>query len=125
AVISRLVREANEIVNAGDPDREGQLLVDEVLEQFRNTRPVRRFWVSAQDSTSIQRGLANLRDNTDYHGWGLAALGRGRADWLIGMNLSRAFTLRARRGGSRSLVTVGRVQTPTLALMVARDREIE
>lgn len=125
AVISRLVREANEIVNAGDPDREGQLLVDEVLEQFRNTRPVRRFWVSAQDSTSIQRGLANLRDNTDYHGWGLAALGRGRADWLIGMNLSRAFTLRARRGGSRSLVTVGRVQTPTLALVVARDREIE
>ncbi|WP_419604682.1 DNA topoisomerase, partial [Thiolapillus sp.] len=63
--------------------------------------------------------------NREYAGWADAARGRGRADWLIGMNLSRAFTLRAQRGGSRALLTVGRVQTPTLALVVARDREIE
>ena len=125
AVIGKLLKEAKEIVNAGDPDREGQLLVDEVLEHFRNSKPVRRFWVSAQDSVSVKRGLAALKENTTYAGWADAARGRQRADWLIGMNLSRAYTLRAQRGGSRALLTVGRVQTPTLALVVARDREIE
>lgn len=125
AVIGKLLKQASEIVNAGDPDREGQLLVDEVLEHFGSTKPVKRFWVSAQDSVSVQRGLAALKDNREYHGWGAAARARGRADWLIGMNLSRAYTLRAGRGGSRALLTVGRVQTPTLAIVVARDREIE
>jgi hypothetical protein len=125
AVIGKLLREAREIVNAGDPDREGQLLVDEVLEHFRNSKPVRRFWVSAQDSVSVRRGLAGLKENGNYAGWADAARGRQRADWLIGMNLSRAYTLSAQRGGSRALLTVGRVQTPTLAIVVARDREIE
>ncbi len=125
AVIGKLLKDAKEIVNAGDPDREGQLLVDEVLEHFGNRKPVRRFWVSAQDSVSVKRGLAALKENTTYAGWADAARGRQRADWLIGMNLSRAYTLRAQRGGSRALLTVGRVQTPTLALVVARDREIE
>ena len=125
AVIGRLLKTAGEVVNAGDPDREGQLLIDEVLEHFHNTKPVRRFWVSAQDSVSVQRGLAALKDNATYRGFGAAAQARSRADWLIGMNLSRAYTLRAQRGGSRSLLTVGRVQTPTLALVVTRDREIE
>ena len=124
-IIGKLITEAAEIVNAGDPDREGQLLVDEVLEHFKNTKPVKRFWVSAQDSVSIRRGLAALKENTAYFGWAAAARGRQRADWLIGMNLSRAYTLRAQRGGSRALLTVGRVQTPTLSLVVARDREIE
>ncbi|MFH0784663.1 MAG: DNA topoisomerase 3 [Pseudomonadota bacterium] len=125
AVIGRLIRKAGQIVNAGDPDREGQLLIDEVLEHFCNTKPVVRFWVSAQDAVSIQRGLAALKENTAYHGWADAARARQRADWLIGMNLSRAYTLRAQRSGSRVLLTVGRVQTPTLALIVMRDREIE
>lgn len=125
AVIGRLLKTASEVVNAGDPDREGQLLVDEVLLHFNNSVPVRRFWVSAQDSVSVQRGLADLKDNAIYHGFGAAAQARGRADWLIGMNFSRAYTLRAQRGGSRVLLTVGRVQTPTLAIVVARDREIE
>ncbi|WP_017161201.1 DNA topoisomerase 3 [Xanthomonas phaseoli] len=124
-VIERLLKKATEIVNAGDPDREGQLLVDEVLEYFDCHKPVRRFWVSAQDSVSVQRGLAALKDNTAYHGFAGAAQARGRADWLIGMNFSRAYTLRAQRGGSRALLTIGRVQTPTLALVVGRDREIE
>lgn len=125
AVIGKLLKEAKEVVNAGDPDREGQLLVDEVLEYFNSTKPVRRFWVSAQDSVSVKRGLDALKDNTTFAGWADAARARQRADWLIGMNLSRAYTLRAQRGGSRALLTVGRVQTPTLALVVARDREIE
>ncbi|AJE23501.1 DNA topoisomerase III [Azotobacter chroococcum] len=125
AAIGRLLKKATLIVNAGDPDREGQLLVDAVLEYFRNTRPVKRFWVSAQDSVSVQRGLAALKDNEGYAGCGAAALARGRADWLIGMNLSRAYTLRSQRGGGQAVLSIGRVQTPTLALVVARDREIE
>jgi DNA topoisomerase-3 len=125
AVIGRLLKTATEVINAGDPDREGQLLIDEVLVHFKSSKPVLRFWVSAQDSISVQRGLADLKDNAAYQGFGEAAQARGRADWLIGMNLSRAYTLRAQRGGSRVLLTVGRVQTPTLAVVVARDREIE
>ncbi len=125
ATIGRLLKKADLVVNAGDPDREGQLLVDEVLEHFACDRPVQRFWVSAQDSVSIQRGLSELRDNRDYAGMADAARARQRADWLVGMNLSRAYTLRAERGGSRTLLTVGRVQTPTLALVVERDRQIE
>ncbi|MGJ7582663.1 DNA topoisomerase III [Variovorax sp. RHLX14] len=125
AVIGRLLKGASEIVHAGDPDREGQLLVDEVLEHFGCRLPVQRFWVSAQDAVSVQRGLQSLRDNAQFAGFGAAAQQRSRADWLIGMNLSRAYTLRARRGGSQALLTIGRVQTPTLGLVVARDREIE
>lgn len=124
-IIGKLLKESNEVVNAGDPDREGCLLVDEVLEHFRYSKPVRRFWVSAQDSVSVRRGLDALKSNADYRGWSDAARGRQRADWLIGMNLSRAYTLRAQRGGSRALLTVGRVQTPTLALVVGRDKDIE
>lgn len=125
AVIGRLLKTATEVVHAGDPDREGQLLVDEVLEHFRSSRRVGRLWLSAQDSVSIRRALADLRDNGRYAGMAAAARARQRADWLIGMNLSRAYTLRAQRGGSSALLTVGRVQTPTLALVVGRDREIE
>lgn len=73
SVIRRLIKTASEVVNAGDPDREGQLLIDEVLDHFNNTKPVRRFWVSAQDSVSVQRGLAALKDNVAYHGFGAAA----------------------------------------------------
>lgn len=124
-VIADLLKSATEIVNAGDSDREGQLLIDEILDYFNNTKPVFRFWVSAHDATSLQRGLDNLQDNSRFAGFGAAAKGRARADWLIGMNLSRAYTLRAERGGSRVLLTVGRVQTPTLAMVVGRDREIE
>jgi len=125
AAIGKLLKSAAQVVHCGDPDREGQELVNLVLEHFDCTKPVLRFWVNAQDSTSIQRGLASLKDNAPYEGFGAAARARGRADWLIGMNLSRAYTLRAQRGGSAALLTVGRVQTPTLALVVARDREIE
>ena len=125
SAIGSLLKKAAIVVNAGDPDREGQLLVDAVLEHFNNTKPVKRFWVSAQDSVSVKRGLAALKDNGGYAGWGQAAQARGRADWLIGMNLSRAYTLRSQRGGGQSVLSIGRVQTPTLAIVVARDREIE
>ncbi|QLZ70853.1 DNA topoisomerase 3 (plasmid) [Legionella sp. PC1000] len=124
-IIGQLLKEAQLIVNAGDSDREGPLLIDEILEYFNNQKPVVRFWVSAHDSISLQRGFASMKDNAHYKGLSLAALSRSRADWLIGMNLSRAYTLSAQRGGCNTLLTVGRVQTPTLALVVARDEKIE
>ena len=117
STIGKLLKDAAVVVNAGDPDREGQLLVDEVLEHFHCKKPVKRFWVSAVDPASIRKGLANLRENVDYAGMRDAARGRSRADWLLGMNLSRAYTLTADKG----LVAVGRVQTPTLMMVARRD----
>ncbi len=119
-----MLKKASLVVHAGDPDREGQLLVDEVLEHFRYAGRVQRFWVSAQDSVSIRKGLANLRDNGKFTGMKLAALGRSRADWLLGMNLSRAYTLVQQAQGKKELIAVGRVQTPTLALVAERDAAI-
>ena len=121
ATIGKLLKKASLVVHAGDPDREGQLLVDEVLEHFRYTGRVQRFWVSAQDSASIRKGLTNLRDNEAFDGMRLAALGRSRADWLLGMNLSRAYTLARQAQGKKELIAVGRVQTSTLALVAKRD----
>ena len=121
ATIGKLLKKASLVVHAGDPDREGQLLVDEVLEHFRYTGRVQRFWVSAQDSASIRKGLTNLRDNETFDGMRLAALGRSRADGLLGMNLSRAYTLARQAQGKKELIAVGRVQTSTLALVAKRD----
>jgi len=123
--IHHLIERADTIVNAGDPDREGQLLVDEILEEAGCNKPVLRYWSSGNDTTSVTRALKAMPSNDKYVSFGRAALARGRADWLVGMNYSRAFTLSAERGGSRALLTVGRVQTPTLALVVQRDLDIE
>lgn len=117
SVIGKLIRTSAVIVNAGDPDREGQLLVDEVLEHFRVRKPVKRFWVSAIDPASIKKGLAALKENQGFAGMRDAARARSRADWLLGMNLSRAYTLT----GPGGLIAVGRVQTPTLAMVARRD----
>ena len=95
-VISNLLGEAATVVNTGDPDREGQLLVDEVLEHFRYTGPVQRIWLASLDSRSIQKALATLKDNRDYANLRDSARARSQADWLIGMNATRAMTLRGR-----------------------------
>ncbi|MDR3589570.1 MAG: DNA topoisomerase 3 [Negativicutes bacterium] len=124
-VVKKLIDEATEIVHAGDPDREGQLLIDEVLEYVDNSKPVQRILLNALDEHSIKKAIANLRDNSDFQNLKQSALARARADWLIGMNLSRAFTLAAQRAGHKATLPVGRVKTPTLALVVRREREIE
>lgn len=124
-LIKNLLKKAAIIIHAGDPDREGQLLVEEVLEYFKVTKPVKRYWASAQDVVSVKKALNNLEDNAAYHSWGKAALARSRADWLLGMNLTQANTLAAREMGVDKLLSVGRVQTPTLALVVRRDLQIE
>ena len=123
-VINHLLSEAEMVVHAGDPDREGQLLVDEVLEHFHYTGPVQRIWLASLDSRSVQKALATLKDNRDYANLRDAARARSQADWLIGMNATRAMTIKGREGGRSETLSLGRVQTPTLALVVARDREI-
>ena len=124
-VIQQLIEQATEIIHAGDPDREGQLLIDEVLDYLDNEKPVRRILLNALDEKSIKKAIADLRDNRDFLPLKQSALARSRADWLIGMNLSRAYTLAAQRAGHRTTLPVGRVKTPTLALVVRRERELE
>ena len=113
------------IVNAGDPDREGQLLIDEILDYVGNKKPVERILLNALDEKSIHESLDDLRSNGDFVHLKESALARSRADWLIGMNLSRAYTLAARRQGHRVVFPIGRVKTPTLALVVRRQRELD
>ena len=118
--IGKLIKACSVVVNCGDPDREGQLLVDEILEYFKYKKPALRYLSSAQDMASVRKALSSLKPNKHYEGMANAARARQRADWLIGMNLSRAFTLSA----ANELVSIGRVQTPTLNLVAARDKEI-
>ena len=123
--IKTLLGKSDSVVNCGDPDREGQLLVDEILEFYGYKKSVERFWVSAQDPTSIKKGLRSLQPNNKFKGMKLAALGRSRADWLLGMNLTRALTLTYSTPAQRRLIAVGRVQTPTLALVAQRDQAVK
>lgn len=124
-IVRNLIGQADEIIHAGDPDREGQLLVDEVLDFVGNRKPVKRILLNALDETSIRRANSDLRDNREFFNLKQSALARSRADWLIGMNLSRAYTIAAQKLGHRDLLfPIGRVKTPTLALVVRREREI-
>lgn len=124
-IVKDLISKADSIVNAGDPDREGQLLVDEVLHFVGNTKPVQRILLNALDEKSIRSALNDLRDNKDFYNLYQSALARARADWLIGMNLSRAYTLSERYKGHKVTLPIGRVKTPTLALVVRRERELD
>ena len=124
-IVKNLIGKADEIIHAGDPDREGQLLVDEVLDFVGNKKPVKRILLNALDEKSIRRANSDLRDNREFFNLKQSALARSRADWLIGINLSRAYTIAAQRLGHRDMVfPIGRVKTPTLALVVRREREI-
>lgn len=123
-VVKELIAKADTVVNAGDPDREGQLLVDEVLEYVGNKEPVQRILLNALDEKSVKEALRDLRDNKNFQGLKNSALGRSRADWLVGMNLSRAYSIRAQQAGFDGSISVGRVMTPTMALVVRREDEI-
>lgn len=123
-VISSLLARADAVVNAGDPDREGQLLVDELLDYLGNRTPVKRIWLASLDEANVRKALADLRDNADYTNLKASAEARQRGDWLFGLNLTRAYTLAGRRAGYDGVLSVGRVQTPTLALVVNRDLAI-
>lgn len=123
-VIKTWLGKASEVVIATDADREGEMIARELLALCRWRGPVSRLWLTALDPASIRKALANVRPGAATESLYQAALGRSRADWLIGMNLTRLYTLLARGAGHDALLSVGRVQTPTLALVVARDRAI-
>ena len=124
-VISGLIKKATTIVNAGDPDREGQLLIDEMLDYLGNTKPVERILLNALDEKSMRYALEHMQDNRKYQPLKDSALARSRADWLMGMNLSRAYTLEQQHLGNKVTFPIGRVKTPTLALVVRRERELQ
>ena len=118
-----LLRQANldEVVNACDAGREGELIFRLAYELAGCQLPVQRLWLSALTPEAVRRAYANLRPGRDYDPLADAARCRSEADWLVGLNGTRALTLRERRRGSDSLLTVGRVQTPTLAMLARRE----
>ncbi len=120
-VLKNLLKQCQAVVIATDADREGETIAREVLDYLHYKGAIQRLWLSALDRVSIQRAFNNLKNNQDTLPLYRSGLARSRADWLIGMNLTRAFTLKA---NNRQVLSVGRVQTPTLALVVKRDREI-
>ncbi|WP_260961303.1 DNA topoisomerase III [Pseudomonas citri] len=122
--VKRLLGEAKELVIATDADREGEMIARELVEHCRYRGPIRRLWLSALDDASIRKALAALKPGGETFNLYHSALGRSRADWLIGMNMSRLFTLLGRQSGYQGVLPVGRVQTPTLRLVVDRDRSI-
>lgn len=122
--VKRLLGEAQELVIATDADREGEMIARELVEHCRYRGPIQRLWLSALDEASIRKALAALKPGAETFSLYHSALGRSRADWLIGMNMSRLFTLLGRQSGYQGVLPVGRVQTPTLRLVVDRDRSI-
>lgn len=128
SVLRKLVKEADQLVHAGDPDREGQLLVDEVIAYLKvpaaKRNATQRLLISDLNPQAVSRALQQLRPNQDFVPLSVSALARSRADWLYGINLTRACTVKGQQGGLKSVLSVGRVQTPVLGLVVKRDDEI-
>lgn len=128
-VLRKLVKQADQIVHAGDPDREGQLLVDEVLSHLKisahKRKNTQRCLISDLNLPAVKRALVNLHSNQEFVPLSVSALSRSRADWLYGMNMTRAYTLQGQKAGYKGVLSVGRVQTPLLGLVVKRDEEIE
>ncbi|WP_426576227.1 DNA topoisomerase III [Xenorhabdus stockiae] len=124
AVIRQLLKQVDEVIIATDADREGEVIARELLEYCRFTGAVRRLWLSALDDTSIRQALAAVLPGEQTEALYQAGLGRARADWLTGINLTRLYTLKAQALGFGEVLSIGRVQTPTLALVVSRDKDI-
>jgi DNA topoisomerase-3 len=125
-VIKKLLSrpDVTSVVNAADAGREGELIFDLVYTLARCRKPVERLWISSLTRDAILEGFANLRPSSDYAGLRDSAHARQQADWLVGLNATRAQTKVAEAAGRRGVYSLGRVQTPTLALIVRRDREI-
>ena len=123
AIIERLMQAADGIVNCGDAGQEGELIQRWVMQKAQAKCPVKRLWISSMTDEAIREGFANLKDQADYQPLYLAGLSRAIGDWLLGMNATRLYTLKY--GQNRQVLSIGRVQTPTLALIVNRQKEIE
>ncbi|SBV91500.1 DNA topoisomerase 3 [uncultured Dysgonomonas sp.] len=123
SVIEKLMSEADEVINCGDAGQEGELIQRWVMQKAQNKAPVKRLWISSLTEDSIREGFNNLKDQTTFDKLYEAGLSRAIGDWLLGMNATRLYTVKY--GQNRSVLSIGRVQTPTLALIVNRQLEIE
>ena len=123
AVIERLMQQADRIVNCGDAGQEGELIQRWVMQKAQAKCPVSRLWISSMTDEAIREGFQNLKDQQEYQPLYMAGLSRAIGDWLLGMNATRLYTLKY--GQNRQVLSIGRVQTPTLALIVNRQKEID
>lgn len=123
AVIERLMQAADGIINCGDAGQEGELIQRWVMQKAQIKCPVKRLWISSLTEDAIKQGFDTLKDQSEYRPLYLAGLSRAIGDWILGMNATRLYTLKY--GQNRQVLSVGRVQTPTLALIVQRQKEID
>ena len=123
AIIEGLMQKAERIVNCGDAGQEGELIQRWVMQKAGAKCPVSRLWISSMTDEAIREGFQNLKDQQDYQPLYMAGLSRAIGDWLLGMNATRLYTLRY--GQNRQVLSIGRIQTPTLALIVNRQKEID
>ena len=130
AIVEKLFQNADEIVNCGDAGQEGELIQRWVMQKAGAKCPVKRLWISSLTEEAIREGFNSLKDQKDYEPLYLAGLSRAIGDWLLGMNATRLYTIkygdnsRNRKGGA-GVLSIGRVQTPTLAMIVNRQKEID
>lgn len=113
------------IVNCGDADDEGQILVDEIIQYSKTSKPVFRVLINDLTPKAVKEEIAKIKSNADFKGMSERGFARSQADWIVGINLTRAYTIMARKNGYEGVLSVGRVQTPILALIVNRDKEFE
>ena len=123
ATIERLMSQADSIINCGDAGQEGELIQRWVMQKAQAKCPVQRLWISSMTDEAIREGFANLKDQNQYQSLYLAGLSRAVGDWLLGINCTRLYTIKY--GQNRQVLSIGRVQTPTLALIVNRQKEID
>ncbi len=123
AVIERLMQAADGIINCGDAGQEGELIQRWVMQKAKAACPVKRLWISSMTDEAIREGFARLKPQEEYQPLYLAGLSRAIGDWILGMNATRLYTLKY--GQNRQVLSIGRVQTPTLALIVNRQKEID
>ena len=123
AVIEQLMQSADSIVNCGDAGQEGELIQRWVMQKAGAKCPVKRLWISSMTDEAIREGFSKLKDQSEYQPLYIAGLSRAIGDWLLGMNATRLYTLKY--GQNRQVLSIGRVQTPTLALIVNRQKEID
>ena len=123
ATIEKLMQQADGIINCGDAGQEGELIQRWVMQKAQAKCPVQRLWISSMTDEAIREGFANLKDQAEYQSLYLAGLSRAVGDWLLGINCTRLYTIKY--GQNRQVLSIGRVQTPTLALIVNRQKEID
>ena len=123
STIERLMQAADSIINCGDAGQEGELIQRWVMQKAQAKCPVKRLWISSMTDEAIKQGFEELKDQQEYQSLYLAGLSRAIGDWLLGMNATRLYTLKY--GQNKQVLSIGRVQTPTLALIVNRQKEID